>query len=135
MRFLNPHLAFWFLGLAIAAGAWYLQVHAKRRFRERAALDLHIRPLSRFSTRARDGVSLAAALAAIAFVTLALMRPQLMLERRTPNHERTDLIIVLDRSVSMRARDIRPSRFSRAVGEIRTFLMRKPDGIDRVGLV
>lgn len=135
MRFLNPHLAFWLLALPIAVAAWYLHVVAKRRFREQAAIDRHLRPLSRLSGRARDRLVLVAALVAITFVTLGLMRPQVMLEQRTPNHERMDLIIVLDRSVSMRARDVSPSRFGRAIEEIRTFLSHKPDAIERVGLV
>jgi Ca-activated chloride channel family protein len=135
MRFLALHLASWLLALPLAFGAWYLYVHQKRRFRERAAIGPHLQGLSRVSTLKRDAVALVAALLAIVFVTLAMMRPQVVLEQRTPDHERTDVIMVLDRSVSMRARDIRPSRFVRAIQEIRTFLERKPDGIDRVGLV
>ena len=42
---------------------------------------------------------------------------------------------MLDRSASMRAHDVAPSRFSRATEEIRTFLKNKPENIDRVGLV
>ena len=42
---------------------------------------------------------------------------------------------MLDRSASMRAHDVAPSRFSRATQEIRTFLKNKPENIDRVGLV
>jgi Ca-activated chloride channel homolog len=135
MRFLTPHLALWLLAVPLAIGAWYLHVHQKRRFRERAAIGLHLRALSRLTTRVRDWIALGAAVVAIAFVTLALMRPQIALERRVAEHEHTDLIVVLDRSVSMRARDVQPSRFGRAIQEIRTFLARKPDAIDRVGLV
>src|SRR5688572_20295597 len=135
MRFLTPHLALWLLAVPFVVGAWYLYVHQKRRFRERASIGPHLQALSRVTTRARDRIALVAAVLAIAFVTLALMRPQVTLEQRVPDHERTDLIVVLDRSVSMRARDIRPSRSARAIQEIRTFLARKPDGIDRVGLV
>ena len=42
---------------------------------------------------------------------------------------------MLDRSASMRAHDVSPSRFARATEEIRTFLKNKPENIDRVGLV
>jgi Ca-activated chloride channel family protein len=52
-----------------------------------------------------------------------------------PEFEREDLVIMLDRSASMRAHDVRPSRFSRATEEIRNFLRNKPENIDRVGLV
>jgi Ca-activated chloride channel family protein len=135
MRVLHPELASWLLGLPIAFGAWYLHVYAKRRFRERAAIGSHLQGLSRLSTATRDRINLAAAVLTLLFLTIAVMRPQLMLERRTPDLERADLIVVLDRSASMQARDVPPSRFARAVTEIRTFLTRKPDGIDRVGLV
>jgi Ca-activated chloride channel family protein len=63
------------------------------------------------------------------------MRPQVLLAHRVPDYERQDLIVLLDRSVSMHARDIRPSRFSRATLELRNLLRQKPEGIDRVGLV
>src|SRR5262249_9342906 len=44
-------------------------------------------------------------------------------------------VIMLDRSVSMRARDIAPSRFARATAELRNLLRQTPEGIDRIGLV
>jgi Mg-chelatase subunit ChlD len=135
MRFLAPQLAVWFLAVPVAFGAWYLHVHQKRRFRERASIGVHLRALSRLSTRTRDGITLGSALLAIVCATLALMRPQVAGERRVPEYERTDVIVVLDRSVSMRARDIQPSRFARAIQELRTFVARKPEQIDRVGLV
>jgi len=68
-------------------------------------------------------------------LVFALMRPQILLVRRVPDYERQDLIVLLDRSVSMRARDVAPSRFARATLELRNFLRQKPDGIGRVGLV
>jgi hypothetical protein len=45
------------------------------------------------------------------------------------------VVVIFDRSVSMRARDIAPSRSARAIAELRTFLRHKPEAIDRVGLV
>jgi hypothetical protein len=43
--------------------------------------------------------------------------------------------VILDRSVSMRARDVVPSRIERAVEETGAFLRVKPEGLDRVALV
>jgi hypothetical protein len=117
MRFLAPQLAVWFLAVPVAFGAWYLHVHQKRRFRERASIGVHLRALSRLSTRTRDGITLGSALLAIVCATLALMRPQVAGERRVPEY------------------DIQPSRFARAIQELRTFVARKPEQIDRVGLV
>lgn len=132
MRFLRPEQAIWLLGVPVAFGAWYLHVHAKRRFRARAAIG---RRLSRISSPARDLLSLATSLLAVVALTLAMMRPQILMQHREPEFERQDLVIMLDRSVSMRAQDIAPSRFARAVAEIKNFLASKPDAIDRVGLV
>jgi len=135
MRVLHPDMAIWLLGVPLAFGAWYLHVFAKRRFREHAALGGPLDHLSRTSTRARDWMALATAVLAVALLVLSLARPQLVLERRTPEYERQDLILVLDRSASMWARDISPSRFARAIQEIKVFLKGKPDVLDRVGLV
>jgi Ca-activated chloride channel family protein len=68
-------------------------------------------------------------------LVFALARPQAQLTTRVPQYEREDLVIMLDRSASMRAHDVSPSRFARATQEIRTFLKNKPENIDRVGLV
>jgi Ca-activated chloride channel homolog len=91
--------------------------------------------LSRRSTWRPDAAVLVAGVAAASAIVFALMRPQMLLTARVPDYERQDLIIMLDRSVSMRARDIAPSRFGRAIVELRNLLRRKPEGIDRTGLV
>ena len=74
-------------------------------------------------------------LAAAGALVVSLLRPQALLAERMPEYERQDLIVMLDRSASMRAHDIQPSRFSRATLEIQNFLQHKPEAIDRVGLV
>jgi len=70
-----------------------------------------------------------------ASIVVALLRPQALLTERTPLFEQQDLILVLDRSASMRAHDIAPSRFARATSEIQNFIAHKPEGIGRIGLV
>jgi Ca-activated chloride channel family protein len=135
MRFLQPDAASWLLAVPLALCAWYLHVHAKRRFRRHASFGEPLRALSRFSSWKRDVTALVASATALLLLVLAMMRPQLMLQTRTPEYEKEDLILVLDRSISMRADDVPPSRFSRAISEIKLFLAHKPDTIDRVGLV
>lgn len=83
----------------------------------------------------RGAVVLALSLVAAAALVFALMRPQLLLTQRTPQFQRQDLVIMLDRSASMRAQDVLPSRLDRATSEIKKFLQNKPDTIDRIGLV
>lgn len=135
MRFLHPDLARWLIILPVAFCFWFLHVRAKRRFRRRASIGSRLRALSRLSTWALDLTALGAGTLAMGAIVLALMRPQVLIEAREPEFERHDLILILDRSVSMQAEDVRPSRFARATQEIKAFLVAKPEGIDRVGLV
>lgn len=135
MRFLRPELATWWQILPALLAALTIRFLYLQRQRRLSPVAPRFRTLSRRSTWKREaGVMLLAAVAGGALV-FALVRPQAPLTTRTPQYEREDLILMLDRSASMRARDVAPSRFSRATQEIRTFLEHKPENIDRVGLV
>jgi Ca-activated chloride channel homolog len=135
MRFLHPELATWLLALPLAVAWWTFRRHARVNFRRSAALGDRARAASRFSTTRNDLVALALALITLAALVGAAMRPQLVVQWRLPEFERRDLILVLDRSVSMRATDVEPTRFARAIAEIKLFLEEKPEAIDRVALV
>jgi len=135
VQFLRPDLAVWLLLLPVVFVAWLVHIKAKYRFRQQAGFETTLQSLSSFSTRGRDIAVLAAALFAMVAIVLAVMRPQLFVERILPEYARQDLVLVLDRSASMYARDIPPSRFARAIQEIKTFLAEKPEEIDRVSLV
>lgn len=134
-RFLHPDMAIWLLAVPAAAACWLVHVLYKYGFRRRAAVQERFVTLSRRSTTRRDMAILGLAALSISLLVAALTRPQLLRERTEPQYERQSLIIILDRSVSMRARDILPSRAERALTEIKNFLRRKPDAIERVGLV
>jgi Ca-activated chloride channel family protein len=135
MRFLQPEAASWFLIVPLVVCAWFLHAFLKRRFRRQVALNRHLLPISRVSSWRRDAIALLAGVAAVVLLVLAMTRPQILLQMRFPEYEKEDLILILDRSVSMRAEDVPPSRFSRAVAEIKTFLANKPDTLDRIALV
>lgn len=135
MRFLAPDMSQWLLAAPLAFGFWFLFMVARRRFRRQFQIGARTAALSRMTHGRRHVLVLAASVAAIGFLVLALMQPQVLLEVRMPEFSRQDLILILDRSVSMRAEDVRPSRFSRAVHEIKTFIDNRPDGVDRVALV
>jgi Ca-activated chloride channel family protein len=135
MRFLHPELATWLLALPLAVAWWTMRRYARVNFQRNAALGERAHAASRLSTAGTDGVALVAALLTFAALVVAAMRPQLLVEWRLPQFERRDLILVLDRSVSMRAADVQPTRFGRAVAEIKQFLDEKPADIDRVALV
>jgi Ca-activated chloride channel homolog len=135
IRFLHPDLAIWLLAVPAAAACWLVHVLYKYALWRRAAVQKRFAALSRRSTPLRDLAILAMAAMSIGLLAAALMQPQLQRERTEPEYKRQSLILILDRSVSMRARDILPSRAERALVEIKNFLRRKPDAIERVGLV
>jgi Ca-activated chloride channel homolog len=135
MRFLRPDLLPWSLVIPVLIAACGVHWRLTRAFRRRAAIDARFAPLSRRTTWRRDAAVCGASVLAAAALVFALMRPQALLAHRVPDYERQDLIVMLDRSLSMHARDILPSRFSRATLELRNLLRQKPEGIDRVGLV
>jgi Ca-activated chloride channel homolog len=145
VRILRPDMAAWLLAIPVVIACWILHYQYKWRQRRRAisgALRRGAAPAasegsrrSRRTTAIRDFAVLGLSVLTVGLLTTAMMRPQVRWERRTPTFERRDLVLILDRSVSMRARDVAPSRFARAVEEIQTFLRRKPDAIDRVALV
>jgi Ca-activated chloride channel homolog len=135
IRFLHPDLAIWLLVVPAAAACWLIHVLYKHACRRRAGVQERFASLSRRSTILRDVAILALAAISISLLVGALTQPQLLRERTEPEYERQALILILDRSVSMRARDILPSRAERALVEIKNFLRRKPDAIERVGLV
>jgi Ca-activated chloride channel family protein len=135
MRFLRPDLLSWSIVLPLLVASWSVHARLRRRFRRRTPIDRRVAPSSRRSTWRGDAAALGAALVMASAIVFALMRPQLLLAARVPDYERQDLVVMLDRSVSMRARDLTPSRFARATRELRTLLRNKPEGIDRIGLV
>jgi len=135
VRFLRPEFAPWWQLLPILLAACTIRYLYLRRQRRLTPVTERFRPLSRRSTWAREAGITSLTLLAGGALVFALARPQAQLTTRIPQFEREDLVIMLDRSASMRAHDVAPSRFSRATEEIRTFLKNKPENIDRVGLV
>lgn len=135
MTFLRLEYLGWWQLLPVLVALWAVRAYYVARLRRRDAIAPRFTPLSRRSTWIREAVVLVLALLAGGSMVAALIQPQAMLTRRTPEYEQQDLVVMLDRSVSMRAHDISPSRSARATLEIQNFLQNKPEGIDRVGLV
>jgi Ca-activated chloride channel homolog len=135
MRFLRPELVQWWQALPLLIACWTIRHRYTRAVRRASAVEPRFAGLSRRSGRVREAGVLAMSLLTAGALVFAAVRPQILLTQRVPDYERADLIILLDRSASMRAHDVAPSRFSRAIAEIRRFIDHKPDTIDRVGLV
>lgn len=135
MTVLRPDLAGWALVVPVIVACWAIHRHFREIFRQRTPIAPRFARLSRRSSAGRDRAVLAAGVVSAAALSMALVRPQASVTHRFPEYERQDLVILLDRSASMKARDILPSRFSRATQEIRNVVRQKPAGIDRVALV
>lgn len=135
MRFLRPEFANWWQLLPVLLACCTIQALYLAYLRRRTPIAPRFLKLSRRARWRRTAAATAAAMIMGGSIVFALTRPQASLTERSPEYERQDLVLILDRSASMRAHDISPSRFSRAVSEIKNFLQHKPDGIDRVGLV
>jgi Ca-activated chloride channel homolog len=133
MRFVHPEAAFWLLALPVM---WILCLcyrWQRERARRLSGIGSGSVRVSRIAGLKHD--ILVAGLATLASVALigVAMRPQAVIP--TPQYESRDLLLLLDRSASMLAEDVPPSRARRASQEIRNFLLTKPDAIARVGLI
>src|SRR4051794_41562107 len=120
MRFLRPDAAEWLLVVPLLVALWLVHRSAKAAFRRRAAVAPRFAQFSRPTTLRRDLLVLAVAILSASSLVFALARPQAPVTRTEPEYARQDLIVILDRSVSMHARDIQPSRAARAIQELRT---------------
>ncbi len=118
--------------LALVVAALVVESRSGRRIAEH----VHARRLATFapwrSSARRKGRAVAAG-AAVLFGSLALAGPQLGVIERPAVQRGIDLIVCLDTSRSMLARDLKPSRFERAKREVRGLL--SGIGGDRVALI
>ncbi|HEX6972786.1 MAG TPA: VWA domain-containing protein [Vicinamibacterales bacterium] len=135
MTFLRLEYLGWWQVLPVLVACWAIRYHYLARMRRASRVAPRFAGLSRRATWKRELAVLLLTIVVAGALVFALVRPQAMLTTRTPEYEQQDLVLMLDRSASMRAHDITPSRFSRATLEIQNFLKNKPEGIDRVGLV
>jgi Ca-activated chloride channel family protein len=133
MRFLQPHQAVWLLAIPVIWIASLLHRWYRERTRHASGLGDRLGSLAPLTGLGRDIALLTLTSVAAVSLVFAAARPQL--PTRTPEYESRDLLLLLDRSASMQAEDIRPTRFQRATLEIRNFLKNKPDAIARVGLI
>ncbi len=133
MSWQHPDLLWLLLLVPVLAGlpilAWYLRQRATKRFGDPE--------VARALTAGRSGPWRAARavlwVLAIGLALTALAGPQLGTRTRILHKRGIDIVVALDFSKSMLARDVRPSRIERAKAEL-TRLIGELEG-DRVGIV
>ncbi|HEY2902703.1 MAG TPA: VWA domain-containing protein [Polyangia bacterium] len=133
MRFANHHLL-WLLLVAPAAVLGYALsfTHRRRLLARLGDAPLIARMASSVST-ARRVLRAGEVVLALALLALALARPQAGGRAKLTKQPGLDMVVALDFSRSMLAKDVYPSRLERAKRELER-LMDKLGG-DRVGLV
>ena len=131
-EFANPEY-FWLLLVIVPMIVWYV-------FKERSShADLQFSAINYFKTLKRGSriwlrhVLFALRVLAIAILVFALARPQSNNSWQTYNSEGIDIMLALDISGSMLARDFDPDRLEAAKEVATKFILERPQ--DRIGLV
>ena len=109
--------------------------HARRRAIRRLGNVALIERLVASVDPTRRALSTVAAVLAVALAALALVRPQYGGKARVIPASGIDIVLVVDYSKSMLARDVYPSRSERLTAELRHFLDDVRRRGDRVGVV
>lgn len=132
MTFAHPHIL-WLLLLLVPLTLWYI-------FKQRDAhATMHLSTTAAFSTLPRSWKEylryflFVLRLAAIACLIIVLARPQKHDNWRTTSTEGTDIVLAMDVSSSMLARDFRPDRFGAAKEVASSFISGRPS--DNIGIV
>ncbi len=133
IRFGNESLFFLFLLIpAIVVFYFYVFRWKKDAMARFGNMDL-VKKLSSSVSRRRQIFKAVLLVFGLAFIILALMRPQIGTKLEEVKREGLDIFIALDVSKSMLAEDIKPNRLAKAKHEISSFIeMLKGD---RIGLV
>ncbi len=130
MTFKSPWLLLGLLVLALAIGLWLLAERRRARYTVRYTnVDVLATVVSGRSWLRYVPSALVAVGLAVLIVGMA--RPEI---NRTVLRDRATVILVLDTSRSMQARDVAPTRLGAAQGAIRTFLDQAPRNL-RVGFI
>ena len=133
LRFANSYLfiLLWLLpGLVVF---YVLAYKAKRRAMARFGNLELVDKLSQTAGRKRRVAKITLQLTAVALLITAMARPQIGTKIEEVKREGVDVIVAVDVSASMLARDVQPSRLQKAKHEVETFIDRLRG--DRIGII
>jgi Ca-activated chloride channel homolog len=133
VRFANPHLLWLLLVVPVAVLAYALSFAQRRRLLARLGDAPLVAKMAAQVSVPRKIARAALLVSALGLVAAALARPQAGGRARLTKQPGLDLVVALDFSRSMLAKDVYPSRLERAKRELEQLI----DGLggDRVGLV
>ena len=132
-RFVSTEILFGLLMVPALGGFFWATRQARRRALAQFGDFELVQKLSATLSRRGRAAKSVLMLVAVAFLILALARPQFGTRVETVRSEGQDVMVALDVSRSMLAEDVAPNRLERARLEIMRILQRL-DG-DRIGLV
>ena len=133
MRLADAHLLWFLLAVPVAVLGYALHFRARRRLLSRLGQVAMIQRMTAGVSVRRKVLRAVFVVAVLALAVLALARPQAGGRAKLTRQRGMDLIVALDFSKSMLAKDVYPSRLERAKRELER-LMDHLAG-DRVGLV
>ena len=132
IEFANPKLL-WFLLLVPLAIIWYILRHKKQEASVTFSDLKGMVKLPRTWKAFMRHLLFALKMAALALLIVALARPQSSSTNSTSNIEGIDIVMAMDVSGSMLARDLKPDRLTAAKNVASDFVKDRPG--DRMGLV
>lgn len=132
MHFAFPHLL-WLLGVIPLLGLYSLWRARQGRASIRISTVEGALGAPRSWRHYLRPLPVALRIAAVALLVVALARPQSVEQRTTRTSEGIDIVLALDISTSMLARDLEPDRISAAKQVAGSFVADRPG--DRIGLV
>src|SRR6185503_2473897 len=133
MRIAYPHFLWLLLAVPAAVLAYALYFAQRRRLLAKLGNGAMIERMIASTSLARKVVRAVEVVAALALIALALARPQAGGRAKLTKQPGLDLVVALDFSRSMLAKDVYPSRLERAKRELERLMDRL--GGDRIGLV
>ena len=132
IEFANPNLL-WLLMIVPAAIVWYVLRHKKQEASVRFSDLSGFAKLPKTWKAYLRHLLFALQVAALALLIVALARPQSSSTNRKSNVEGIDIVMAMDVSGSMLARDLKPDRLTAAKEVASEFVEGRPG--DRMGLV
>lgn len=133
MRFGQAHLLWLLLVVPAAVLGFAFYFRTRRRLLARLGQSALIKRMTADVSVWRKGVRAVLVVTALALVALSLARPQAGGRAKLTRQRGMDLVVALDFSKSMLAKDVYPSRLERAKREVERLMDRLAG--DRVGLV